>query len=67
MRDQNEITMVVSGSIMLTLFFVQIIRTVNTNGTNKFSVANSWQNFSARSTKKFGRMQKSSAPHKMYS
>jgi hypothetical protein len=31
------------------------------------SVANSWQNFSARSTKKFGRWRKSPAPHKIYS
>jgi hypothetical protein len=31
------------------------------------SVANSWQKFSARSTKQFGRWRKSSAHHKKYS
>jgi hypothetical protein len=31
------------------------------------SVANSWPNFSARSTKKFGRWRKNSAPYKIFS
>jgi hypothetical protein len=32
-----------------------------------FSVANSWPNFSARSTKNFGRWRKNSAPYKIFS
>jgi hypothetical protein len=31
------------------------------------SVANSWQNFSARSINEFGRWQKNSAPYKIFS
>jgi hypothetical protein len=43
------------------------IEEVHTSAHCTVSVANSWQKFSARSTKKFSRWRKSSAPHKIYS
>jgi hypothetical protein len=41
--------------------------TQTTSPSQYFSVANSWPNFSVRSTKKFGRWQKNSAPYKIFS
>jgi hypothetical protein len=51
----NSFVMLKTISIDLSfVYFNFLIRT---------SIANSWQNFSARSSKKFGRRRKRSAPH----
>jgi hypothetical protein len=43
--------------------WIQVTYTKDYGYKAKISLANSWQNFPARSSKKFGRWRKNSAPH----